>query len=78
MEVELSEKTPKGTWKVRHLTSGRTGSIVNSKEAPGDWTRGQRVLVQVDAVPSHMGGEINFRWVPPGPSGPAAGKKGTS
>ncbi|HXG59803.1 MAG TPA: type III-B CRISPR module RAMP protein Cmr6 [Planctomycetota bacterium] len=79
VEVELREKNPKkGTWKVCHLASGRIGFIVNSKDAPGDWTAGQRVFVLVDSVSSQEGGNINFRWVPPGPSAPAAGKKGTS
>jgi CRISPR-associated protein Cmr6 len=57
--VLLEEKTRKGGWKARHVTSNISGPIVNSGEVPADKKVGDTVTLIVQSANER---EIAFRW----------------
>ncbi|MEJ5276603.1 MAG: type III-B CRISPR module RAMP protein Cmr6 [Thermogemmata sp.] len=57
--VLLEEKTKKGGWKARHVTSNISGPIVNSGEVPADKKAGDIVPLIVQSANER---EIAFRW----------------
>jgi CRISPR-associated protein Cmr6 len=61
LEAELlEEKTQKGSWRARHIESGRTGYLLNTADVVADAKAGDKVKLIAHAVP--MTGEITFRW----------------
>ena len=55
----LAEKTKKGGWKAKHISTGIAGPIINSSEVPSDKKPGDHVTMIVQAPGVK---EISFRW----------------